>query len=110
MTVIEMIALTKDLEQKWGVKAVPQMVQQSTQQDQKQESTQTEFSVVLVSFPADKKMAVVKLIREYLGMPLKESKDLAEAAPKALKTDMPKEEAEAMKAKFTEAGAVVEMR
>jgi large subunit ribosomal protein L7/L12 len=52
-------------------------------------------------------MSVIKLIREYLGMPLKESKELAESAPKVLKDGMPKDEAEAMKVKFTEAGAIV---
>jgi large subunit ribosomal protein L7/L12 len=110
MSVMELIALTKELETKWGVKAVPQMVQVEQKTAQKEESTQTEFSVMLVSVPADKKMNTIKLVREYLGMPLKESKELVEGAPKMLKEGMPKEEADAMKAKFTEAGAVVEMK
>lgn len=112
MSVVQLIALTKELETLWGVKAEPQMVQQTTtqMQEQKQESNQTEFSVMLVSVPADKKMNTIKLVREYLGMPLKESKELVEGVPKMLKEGMPKEEAEAMKLKFTEAGATVEMK
>src|SRR5208283_5104821 len=90
MTVMELIALTKELETKWGVKAVPQMVQQAEQQKEPEGPAQTEFNVMLVSVPADKKMNTIKLVREYLGMPLKESKELVESAPKMLKEGMPK--------------------
>ena len=121
MSVMQLIALTKELETKWGVKAVPQMVQVSDtgcplcgmkgpHACPGNPNLQTEFSVMLVSVPADKKMNTIKLIREYLGMPLKESKELAEGAPKLLKDGMPKEEAQAMVTKFTEAGAVVTMQ
>lgn len=111
LTVMQLIELTKELEKKWGVEAKPQITQlQLAPQPEVQAVVQTEFTVVLVSFPSDKKMGVVKLVREIMGLGLLESKTLAEAAPKPVKMDVSKEEAEIVKARFVEAGAVVEIK
>lgn len=110
MTVLELIALTKELEQKWGVKAEPPKVQVTQQQPEVQKVAQTEFNVFLASVPADKKMNVIKAIREIMATGLKESKDFVEAAPKMVKEGVSAEEAETIKAKLIEAGAVVEVK
>ncbi len=112
MSVMQVIALTKELEQKWGVKAEPPTVQVQTQQQQPdtQTSVQTEFNVVLTQVPADKKMAVLKMVRELTGLGLKESKDVVEGCPKVIKESVSKEEAEQVKAKLVEAGGTVEVK
>jgi len=69
----------------------------------------TEFSVVLTAVGANK-INVIKAVREVTSLGLKEAKDLVEAAPKAIKEGINKEEAEAIKKKFTEAGATVEVK
>jgi large subunit ribosomal protein L7/L12 len=71
---------------------------------------QTEFSVILEAVPADKKIAILKVVRELTGLGLKEAKDLVEAAPKPVKEGIPKEEAEKVKAKLVEAGATVAVK
>lgn len=112
LNVMQLVALTKKLEADWGVSATPQvgpsLPSTPGQDDAKVE--QTEFTVVLVSYPADKKMGLVKLVREVCGMGLLESKNLVEAAPKNLREGITKEEAEVLKAKVTEAGGVVEVK
>ena len=70
----------------------------------------TTFDVILLSAPADKKIAVIKAIREITGLGLKEAKDLVEAAPKTVKEQVSKADAEDMKKKLTEAGATVELK
>jgi large subunit ribosomal protein L7/L12 len=67
----------------------------------------TEFNVSLVSFPADKKINIIKAVREITSLGLKEAKDLVESAPKAIKEGVPKDEAEAIKKKFEDVGAKV---
>lgn len=110
-SVMTIIALTKELEQKWGVEAKPQLVQGQEQvRPDTNAPAKDEFNVVLASVPADKKMAVIKLIRETLGLGLKESKELAEAAPKLLKEGVSKADADDLQAKFTAAGAVIEVK
>ena len=69
----------------------------------------TDFDVVLASFGANK-LAVIKVVREITGLGLKDAKDLVEGAPKTLKEGATKEEAEAIKAQLTEAGATVELK
>jgi large subunit ribosomal protein L7/L12 len=69
-----------------------------------------EFDVVLAAFDAAKKIGIIKVVRELTGLGLKEAKDLVEAAPKSLKEGVAKAEAEAMKAKLSEAGATVELK
>jgi large subunit ribosomal protein L7/L12 len=71
---------------------------------------QTEFTVTLASFPADKKINIIKVVREVTSLGLKEAKDLVEAAPKAIKEGVPKDEAASIKKKFEEAGAKVEIK
>lgn len=109
MSVMQLIALTKELEQKWGVEAKPQAVE-VRQQREVEQVTKDEFNVVLASVPADKKMSVIKVIREVLGLGLKESKELAEAAPKLVKEGVSKIEADDLVAKLTAAGAVMEVK
>ncbi|MCM3879540.1 MAG: 50S ribosomal protein L7/L12 [Vicinamibacterales bacterium] len=70
----------------------------------------TEFNVSLVSFPADKKINIIKVVREVTSLGLKEAKDLVEAVPKVLKEGVPKEEAETIRKKFDEVGAKVEIK
>ena len=111
MTVMELIAMTKELEQKWNLKAEPQVGLAPTAiPNTEAEVAQTEFTVMLVSYPADKKMAVVKSVREQTGLGLLESKQLVEASPKHIKEGVSKEEAELLKTKLTEAGAVIELK
>jgi len=71
---------------------------------------QTEFTVTLASFPADRKINIIKVVREVTNLGLKEAKDLVEAAPKAVKEGVPKDEAAAIRKKFEEAGAKVEIK
>lgn len=113
MSVVQIIALTKQLEQVWGVEAKPQMVEGTTLPTPQTETKveQTEFDVSLVSFPADKKIALVKLVREVLGLGLVDSKNLIESGlPKVIKEGASKEDAEALKTKFAEVGAVVDIK
>ncbi len=108
LSVLDMSKLKTMLEEKWNVKAAaaaPMMVAAGPAVEQAAEST--DFKVTLESFPADKKIAVIKLIREITGLGLKEAKDLAEAAPKVLKDSSPKAEAEDIKKKAEAAGAKV---
>ena len=70
----------------------------------------TEFTVSLVAFPADKKINIIKVVREVTSLGLKEAKDLVESAPKMIKEAIPKDEADAIKKKFEEAGAKVEIK
>ena len=70
----------------------------------------TDFNVTLVSFPADKKINIIKVVREVTSLGLKEAKDLVEAVPKVLKEGIPKEEAETIRKKFDEVGAKVEIK
>lgn len=111
LSILEVIALTKHLEEKWDVKGVPpvQIVQQA-KQDQSKVEEQTEFTAILKSFEPDKKMGVIKVIRELLGLGLKESKDLVEAAPKMLKEYLSKEDVDSLKSKLESAGAVIEVK
>lgn len=110
MSVMELISLTKNLEEKWGVKAEPEVSQVHLAPVTILVDAQTEFTVMLVSVPADKKMAVVKAVRDLIGLGLMESKQLVEAAPKSVKDGVSKDDAEALKAKLTEVGAVIELK
>lgn len=114
MSVIELSELVKELEEKFGIQAAPQIVSvapgaPAKPTEEKPEEEKTEFDVVLSSF-GDKKIRVIKEVREITGLGLKEAKDLVEAAPKAIKEKVTKEEAEAIKKKLEEAGATIEMK
>ena len=109
-SVMTIIGLTKELEQKWGVTAAPQTVQVQQQKQEENKPAQDEFTVVLASFPPDKKMTLLKLVRELTGLGLKEAKDFVESVPKPVKESVSKAEADELKAKLTEAGGVVEVK
>lgn len=113
LSVLEMAELKKALEEKWGVTAAaPTAVFAApaaggAAAEAVEEST--DFKVVLESVPADKKIAVIKVVREVTGLGLKEAKDLVESAPKELKATAPKAEADDIKAKVEAAGAKVSL-
>lgn len=110
LPVIELAGLMKQLETQWGVSATPPVVQtQQAPQPLPAVDEQTEFSVILANAGANK-IQVIKVIREITGLGLKEAKDVAETAPKALKEGVSKADAEDMKKKLTEAGATVELK
>src|SRR5271170_1922006 len=101
MSILEIVSLTKELEQKWGVEAKPQtVVYQGPELNQEKKEAQTEFSVFLVSVPAASKIACVKLVKEVLTLGLLEAKNLVEAAPKLVREGISKEEATELLAKF----------
>ncbi len=114
MPVIELAGLIKTLEDKWGVKAAPVAVAGVVGPAQAGPAAEpvaekTEFDVVLANAGANK-IQVIKAIREITGLGLKEAKDLVEAAPKTVKEQISKADAEEMKKKLTEAGATVELK
>jgi large subunit ribosomal protein L7/L12 len=113
LTVLQVSELIRKLEDKWGVKAAPAAVAVAAGPAaapvvEKQEE-QTEFNVEL-SAAGSNKIAVIKAIREITGLGLKEAKDLVEAAPKLVKEQVSKADAEEMKKKLTEAGATVTLK
>ena len=112
MPVIEIAGLIKTLEDKWGVKAAPVAMAAGpavAAPAAEKEPEKTEFDVVLAAAGANK-IQVIKAIREITGLGLKEAKDLVEAAPKTVKEQASKADAEEMKKKLTEAGATVELK
>lgn len=112
MPVIELAGLIKTLEDKWGVKAAPIAVAGPAAPAAAAAPVveeKTEFDVVLANAGANK-IQVIKAIREITGLGLKEAKDLVEAAPKTVKEQVSKADAEEMKKKLTEAGATVELK
>ena len=114
LTVLQVSELITKLETKWGVKAAPAAVAvaagpaAAAAAPEKVEE-QTEFNVELSNAGANK-IAVIKAIREITGLGLKEAKDLVEAAPKVVKEQVSKADAEEMKKKLTEAGATVALK
>lgn len=114
LTVIEAADLVKQLEEKWGVTAAAPVAVAAGGGGgaaAPAEEAQTNFDVVLASLPADKKIAVIKAVREVKsGLGLAEAKALVEGAPKAVLEGAAKEEAEAAKKKLEEAGAKVELK
>ena len=110
MTVLEMSELVKELEEKYGVTAAAPIAMASGAGAEKPaEEEKTEFSVTLVSF-GDKKIQVIKVVREITGLGLKEAKDVLEGAPKVIKEGMNKEEAEEIKNKLEKVGAIIEIK
>ena len=114
LPVIQIAELIKELENKWGVKAAPAAVAVAAGPaagggDAAPAAEQTEFDVVLANAGANK-IQVIKAIREITGLGLKEAKDLVEAAPKTVKEQVSKADAEEMKKKLVEAGATVELK
>jgi large subunit ribosomal protein L7/L12 len=113
LSVLELVELKKTLEEQWGVTAAaaaPVMVQAAAGGGgDAAEEEQTSFDVVLTS-TGDKKIQVIKVIRELTGLGLKEAKAVADEAPAPVKEGVAKEEADQMKAKLEEAGAGVELK
>jgi len=113
MTVLELNELVKALEDEFGVSAAaaaPMMMAGAIPgAAAEQAEEQTEFAVVLNSF-GDKKINVIKVVREVTSLGLKEAKDLVESAPTNVKEGVNKEEAEEIKKKFEEAGAQMEIK
>jgi large subunit ribosomal protein L7/L12 len=113
MNVLELSELVKALEEKFGVSAQPQVVAAGVSPaptaQAPAEEEKTEFNVVLTEV-GDKKIQVIKEVRSITGLGLKESKELVESAPKPLKENVSKEEAEEIKKKLEAAGAKVEIK
>jgi len=115
MSVLELSQLVKRLESELGVSAAAAMPMAMAPgagggAAAAPAEEKTEFNVSLVSFPADKKINIIKAVREVTSLGLKEAKDLVEAVPKVLKEGVPKEEAETIRKKFDEVGAKVEIK
>ena len=109
LTVVEAADLSKQLEEKWGVKAATAVAPAPTQAGAAPAEEQDEFTIVLTS-AGDKKINVIKEIRTMTTLGLKEAKDLVEAAPKEIKSDVAKKDAEEVKKKLEAAGAKVELK
>ena len=113
MSVLELAELSKSLQDKFGVSAAAPMAQMVVAGGGAEAAApveeQTEFTAVL-STVGDKKIQVIKVVRELTGLGLKEAKDLVDGAPKPVKEGVTKEEAEKVKAKLTEVGATVEIK
>jgi large subunit ribosomal protein L7/L12 len=114
MTVLDLAALTKELEDKWGVKAAPVAVAAAAGPAAgggaaAPAAEQTEFTVVLTDAGANK-IGVIKAVREVTNLGLKEAKDLVDGAPKTVKEGVNKADADTIKKKLVEAGAKVDVK
>ena len=108
LTVIELSELVKGIEEKYGVSAAAVAAPVAGAAGAAAAEEKSSFDVVLKEAGANK-IAVIKVVRDITGLGLKEAKDLVDGAPKTVKEGASKEDAEAMKAKFEEAGAVIEL-
>ncbi len=113
MSIMEVVELISDMEKKFGVTAAapvaiaaagPAAAAAAPAEEK------TEFTVVLKEYPADKKVTVIKVVRELTGLGLKEAKDLVEGVPATVKDAVSKADSDAMKKKLEEAGAKVEIK
>jgi len=114
MTVLELADLVKAIEEKFGVKAAPVAAVAAPAAGggaaaPAAAEEKSDFTVVLNN-AGDKKIQVIKVVRELTGLGLKEAKDLVEGAPKPVKDGVPKAQAEEWKKKLAEAGAIVELK
>jgi large subunit ribosomal protein L7/L12 len=114
LSVLEVVELTQALEKEWGVTAAAPVAvaagpaaggAAAAPAEEK-----TEFTVILKEYPADKKVGVIKVIRELTGLGLKEAKDLVEGVPGTVKEAVNKADSDNMKKKLEEAGAKVEIK
>lgn len=111
LTVLEMAELKKLLEDKWGVKAAAAPVFAAAPAAAAPAAAEsTDFQVTLAEAPADKKIGIIKVVREITSLGLKEAKDLVDGAPKVVKETAPKAEAEDIKKKLEAAGAKVTLK
>ena len=110
MTVVELADLVKAIEEEFGVSAVAAAAPAAgAVAGGDAAAEKTSFNVVLTE-AGDQKIKVIKVVRDATGLGLKEAKDLVDGAPKTVKENVSKDEAEELKAKFTEVGAVVELQ
>ena len=114
ISVLELSQLVKALESELGVSAAAAMPMAMPAAGGGAAAApaeeKTDFNVSLVSFPADKKINIIKVVREVTSLGLKEAKDLVESVPKPIKEGVNKDEAEAIRKKFDEVGAKVEVK
>lgn len=113
MTVLDLAELVKVLEGKFGVSAAPQMVAAAAAPAAAEAAEEKSAYNVVLTAVGDKKIEVIKVVRDLTQIGLKEAKDLvdaAAAAPQTIKEEVKKEEAEEMKKKFAEAGATVDLK
>ena len=112
LTVLEMAELKTMLEEKWGVKAAAPAVMAAAPAAGAPAAAaeSTDFQVTLSDAPADKKIGIIKVVREITGLGLKEAKELVDGAPKELKATAPKAEAEDIKKKVETAGGKVTLK
>jgi large subunit ribosomal protein L7/L12 len=113
MSIMEVVELISDMEKKFNVTAaapVAMAMAAAPGAAAAAAEEQTEFTVSLKEYPADKKVGVIKVVRELTGLGLKEAKDLVEGAPSTVKEGVTKADAEAMKKKIEEAGAKAEIK
>ncbi len=112
MSVLDLAGLTKELEDKWGVKAAPVAVAAAAgggAAAAAPAAEQTEFTVTLVEAGGNK-IGVIKAVREVTNLGLKEAKDMVDGAPKVVKDGVSKADAETIKKKLVEAGAKVDVK
>ena len=109
LTLLELNELVKAVEEEFGVSAAPVAAVAVGAAPAAAAEEKTEFDVILASFGA-KKLDVIKAVREITGLGLKDAKDLVEAAPKAIKEGVSKDEAESIKKSLEDAGATVELK
>jgi large subunit ribosomal protein L7/L12 len=113
MSLMDVVELITDMEKKFGVTAAAPVVAAAAGGGAAAAAPveeQTEFTVTLKEYPADKKVTVIKVVRELTGLGLKEAKDLVEAVPSVVKDAVSKADSETMKKKLEEAGAKVEIK
>jgi large subunit ribosomal protein L7/L12 len=109
MTILQMSEFIKEFEARYGVTAAAPVAMMAAVAAAAPVEEKTSFDVILKA-AGEKKIQVIKVVRELTSLGLKEAKDLVEGAPKEVKTGVSKEEADAMKAKLDEVGAVVEIK
>ena len=113
MSIMEVVELISDMEKKFGVTAaapVAMVAAGGGAAAAAPAEEKTEFTVTLKEYPADKKVTVIKVVRELTGLGLKEAKDLVEGAPALVKDSVSKADSETMKKKLEDAGAKVEVK
>ncbi|MCP4574548.1 MAG: 50S ribosomal protein L7/L12 [bacterium] len=109
LSILEAADLVKAMEEKYGVSAAAPVAAVAAVADAAAEEVKDEFTVALTGV-GDKKIQVIKVVRAITGLGLKEAKELVESAPTAVKEGLPKTEAEELKAKLEEVGAIVDLK
>lgn len=110
MTIMEIVDLVKMMEDKFGVTAAAPVAMVAAAAAAPAAEEQTEFTVILKTYPADKKVGTIKVIREITSLGLKEAKDLVEGAPSPVKEGVSKADADKIKKQLTDVGAEVEVK